>query len=125
VFYVLRSHEWQPKYGNGVMPEQGRFSFESGVSRRLQRQQGLRRPGSFKQGCHVSERSLGSEEPNGASCSAAFHLGVGGEVARNRPPMGGTMALGVTALAGACRRRATPLSSGRAWGGRAGAMQSV
>ena len=76
------------------MLEEERSSFESGVSRRLQGQQGLRRPESFKQGCRVSERSRGSEEAKRASCSAAFHLGVGVEVARNRPPMDGAMALG-------------------------------
>src|SRR5260221_4736837 len=94
VFYVLRSYEWEPNYGKGLMLEEERSSFESGVSRRLQGQQGLRRPESFKQRCRVSERSRGSEEAKRASCSAALHLGVGVEVARNRPPMGRAMALG-------------------------------
>jgi len=81
-------------YGNGLMLEEERSSFESGMSRRLQGQQGLRRPKSFKRGWRVSEHWRGSEEAKGTSGPAAFHLGVGVEVARNRPPMGRAMALG-------------------------------
>src|SRR5258705_7096752 len=77
VFYVLRSHEWEPNYGNGLMLEEERSSFESGVSRRLQGQQGLRRPESFKRGCRESEQWRGSEEAKGTERSRSIPLGRG------------------------------------------------
>ena len=50
VFYVLRSHEWEPNYGNGLMLEEERSSFESGVSRRLQGSKGCAAPSRSNKG---------------------------------------------------------------------------
>ncbi len=50
VFYVLRSHDWEPTYGNGLMLEEERSSFESGMSRRLQGSKGCAAPSRSNEG---------------------------------------------------------------------------
>src|SRR5260221_11266995 len=108
------------------MLEEERSSFESGVSRRLQGQQGLRRPKSFKRGRRVSEHWRGSEEAKGTERSRSIPLGRGSRGGSESSSNGKSNGFGASqplpGLAGAAPRLP---SSGMARSDRAGSTWCV